>query len=206
MNKSRYGCGADTCSSCYGRSPVRTELQELIINGSELKPGDKILSIESDNDEHPLSYLYFRRREEDYAVFDIPSRYTKLRITRFVDVPWTPKDENWVSLGKFSSEFDERMYELSMNPDDIVSGEFVNHYALVTLSPADIIDLKADTFPEIYNPDGCDSFYPVGAIVETAESGAVDVSYYYANSDLDEAWQEVVSYYGPECNDNLEDY
>ena len=115
----------------------------------------------------------------------------KLKVGRYVEVEYGPKDPEYHSLGKFQCEYDERIYQLTLDGccESVGEAEFTGWFAKVPLTDEDHEYLKTDTFPEMFEPNT--NRRPVGAIVEVVNSGAVYVSYYYTDVDFDSVWGQI---------------
>lgn len=103
-----------------------------------------------------------------------------------IKVAW--EDNNYRELGKFQSALDERVWETTMEGcEETGDVEYDGHHCLVPFSVDDLVDLGVlGRWHEFSN-------VPVGCIVTSLNSGAVDVSYYDTGAELDKAWEECLS-------------
>lgn len=95
-------------------------------------------------------------------------------------------DYTYRGLGKFQSALDERIYDATMDGgyEECGESEYDGHHVLVPFSVDDMVELGVIGNTEEF------SYVPVGCIVTTMNSGAVDVSYYDTGAELDKAWNE----------------
>lgn len=100
-----------------------------------------------------------------------------------IKVAW--EDNNYRRLGKFRSALDERVWETTMEGcEETGDVEYYGHHCLVPFSVDDLVDLGVlGRWHDFSN-------VPVGCIVTSFNSGAVDVSYYDTGAELDKAWEE----------------
>lgn len=109
-------------------------------------------------------------------------------------------DDDFRGLGKFQSALDERIYDATMDGgyEECGESEYDGHHVLVPFSVDDMVELGVIGNTEEF------SYVPVGCIVTTVNSGAVDVTYYDTGAELDKAWDECLSeqsnYSDPECD------
>lgn len=98
-------------------------------------------------------------------------------------------DDDFRGLGKFQSALDERIYDATMDGwyEECGESEYDGHHVLVPFSVDDVVEFGiiglATEFTHV----------PVGCIVTTFNSGAVDVSYYDTGAELDKAWNECLN-------------
>lgn len=110
---------------------------------------------------------------------DLPTEEVMRSINIAVD------DGNYGGLGKFQSALDERVWETTMEGcEETGDAELDGHHCLVPFTVGDLVSLGVlgNTINFTY--------VPVGAIVTTMNSGAVDVTYYDTGAELDKAWAE----------------
>ena len=95
-------------------------------------------------------------------------------------------DDDKTYYGKFQSALDERIYDATMDGgyEECGQSEYDGHHVLVPFSTDDLIELG------VIGLKGDFTYVPVGCIVTTMNSGAVDVSYYDTGAELDKAWNE----------------
>jgi hypothetical protein len=108
-------------------------------------------------------------------------------------------DEDYRGLGKFQSALDERIYDATMDGgyEECGQSEYDGHHILVPFSVDDMVE-----FGIVGNITNF-THVPVGCIVTSLNSGAVDVSYYDTGAELDKAWEECLSEqsnYSDECD------
>lgn len=100
-------------------------------------------------------------------------------------------DESFVGLGKFQSAMDERLWEASLDEYEVTGDvEYDGHHVLITFTVRDLVDFGIVGSQILH---GNFTNIPVGAIVTTVNSGAVDVSYYDTGAELDKAWEECLA-------------
>lgn len=95
-------------------------------------------------------------------------------------------DEDYHSLGKFQSALDERIYESTLDGgcEEIGDAQFNGHHVLVPFTIEDITGYGILTLSHKFTN------VPVGCIVTTTNSGAVDVTYYDTKAELYAAWDK----------------
>lgn len=95
-------------------------------------------------------------------------------------------DDKFRSLGKFDSALDERVWETTLDGADEETGdvEYNGHHVLINFTIKDLTSLGILSLAHEFTN------VPVGCIVTTINSGAVDVTYFDTGADLDKAWGE----------------
>lgn len=95
-------------------------------------------------------------------------------------------DDDKTYFGKFQSALDERIYDATLDGgyEECGQTEYDGHHVLVPFSVDDLIELG------VIGLKGDFTYVPVGCIVTTVNSGAVDVTYYDTGAELDKAWTE----------------
>lgn len=98
-------------------------------------------------------------------------------------------DDSYRGLGKFQSALDERIYDATLDGgyEECGQSEFDGHHVLVPFSVDDLVELGVIGNTQEF------THVPVGCIVTSLNSGAVDVSYYDTGAELDKAWEECLS-------------
>lgn len=115
-------------------------------------------------------------------------------------------DTEYHSLGKFQSALDERIYTASLDSADLEMGdaESLGHFVYMEFTASDLVELGILTTWITLCGGNNDASVPVGAIVCTTNSGAVDVDYFDTGADLDKAWEEVEKLYDEIPNDECD--
>lgn len=95
-------------------------------------------------------------------------------------------DDEFRSLGKFDSALDERVWETTLDGgyEETGDAQFNGHHVLVPFALEDLTSLGILSLAHKFTN------VPVGCIVTTVNSGAVDVTYFDTGADLDKAWGE----------------
>lgn len=95
-------------------------------------------------------------------------------------------DDEFRSLGKFDSALDERVWESTLDGSYGETGdvEYNGHHVLINFTIGDLTSLGILSLAHEFTN------VPVGCIVTTINSGAVDVTYYDTGADLNKAWGE----------------